>query len=219
MTRSQNRPVGDPYEPIENGAGRAPEPGTEGGGGGRAGGAWPPSVYDPPEGEGEPGSGEPDTHGDRLRSGDPALAQLLLDYLGEAGVDDERPGPGVALPLEAPGLRTRVLDRLEDELDASEADLLVATGPGAIDVGAPLADRTRLPLLREAEVPGEADRWRGARVALVGSVLHPAAIAGVLRAVEARGASVVAILGIAVRDGEDTELMSEHYTLFYIIHL
>ena len=216
VNREPDRPWGDVYDPSGDTAARPGE-----GVGGHPSGAygaegWPAPAYDPDDRTGS-GSLDPDGPSESTTPNDPSLARLLLDHLeGEVDASPER---GLVMPLGAPDLRGRVLDRLQRELEASGPDLLVATGPGATEVGVPLADRTGRPMLREAAVPVDAARWSGSRVALVGSVLRPAAIADVLRAVEARGASVVAILGIAVRDGEDAELMSDYYNLFYIIHL
>lgn len=194
------RPVGDVYEPVEDPPGRRPPPREET----TDAGTWPASAY-------EPAASLPE-------SSDSALARLLLDRLTASGREPLHEGADV-LPLEAPELRARVLDRLETELGLHEPELLVATGRGAAEVGAVLADRTGLPLLPADAVPGDAGRREPTRVAIVGGVLRPGSVAGVVRAVEARSASVVAIVGVAIQNGEDTELISDHYNVFTLLAL
>lgn len=126
------------------------------------------------------------------------------------------------VPLEDPRVRGRILDRLEDEIAVHMPDVLVASGYDPAGIAAVLADRTGLPLLLGGAVlsgsrPSEA--LEGLRAAVVGETLRAAPVADLVRALEQDSASVVAIVGVSARDGDEMSMLSNHYNVFYIIPL
>lgn len=124
------------------------------------------------------------------------------------------------VPLDDPGLRARILNRLEEEVTLHDPDVLVSTGEDPSGIAAVLADRTSLPLLLDP--PTEIDRahvLEDRRAAIVGETLRATPVADLVRSLEEGRASVVAIVGVAAHDGNEMEMLSNHYNVFYIIPL
>lgn len=178
--------------------------------------AWPPTPYVPGTGSATGTAGDGDAQQPDESS---SLARLLRERLGTVreGASDTRRVAWAALA--EPDLRRRVLERLEPELRARRPELLVPVDDDARGLTTALADRTELPLAPVAgeDAPDRGGAGRG--VALVGSVLRASAVANVVRTVEEGGDDVVAIVGIAARDGGDLAMLDEHYNIFSIITL
>lgn len=123
--------------------------------------------------------------------------------------------PGL-LPTDEPGLRSRVLDRLELEVRSADADLLVSSGEVRTGLALVLADRTGLPLLLP-ESPGAAPGIvAGSRVLLVGERLLASELADGVRTLEQEGATVAGVVGLTATDGEEMEMLSHHYNVLLI---
>lgn len=165
---------------------------------------WPPQPYTP-----APRAGTPRRDGE--------LARPLQES------SDVTPGEVVRslVPLDAPSVRDRIFERLEDEILSHVPDVLVRAGDDPAGIATVIADRTGLPLF-----PGAPDGTGGApadlegrRAAIVGETIRASPTADLVRSLEQGSASVVAIVAVAARDGDEMNMLSNHYNVFYIIPL
>lgn len=175
---------------------------------------WPPRVYVP---------GPAPDRGARSEG----LGERLLAVAAELDPRDEEE---CALALfRDPGLADEVLRAMERELRDRDADTVAAVGPGGRIVGAALADRAGAPLaaVRTETDPGEGGgtgvaggpTGDGARVLLVATVLgDEGPIGSAARALEAAGASVAGIVGVA-RTGPPSEASCNDYNIMSVIEL
>ncbi len=174
--------------------------------GGASAPVWPPEPYAP---------ASPRAGSSRR---DEELARPLQ------GESDDAPAEfdGSLVPLDAPRVRERIFERLEDEIRSHVPDVLVRAGADPAGIATVIADRTGLPLLtaaRDAAGAGGAADLEGRRVAIVGETIRATPTADLVRTLEQGNASVVAIVAIAARDGDEMIMLSNHYNVFYIIPL
>jgi len=150
----------------------------------------------------------------------PPLARLLRERLGATSEDAAETRREGWAALAEPELRRRVLARLEGELRSLQPELLVPLDADAQGLTTALADRTELPLGPVgAHGPPVHAESEGRRAAVVGAVLRASTVANVVRSVEEGGDEVVAIVGIAARDGGDLAMLTEHYNIVSLITL
>lgn len=173
--------------------------------GGASAPVWPPEPYAPAS----------------PRAGSSRRDEELARPLQEES--DDAPGEfdGSLLPLDAPRVRDRIFERLEDEIRSHVPDVLVQAGDDPAGIATVIADRTGLPLLTGArdDAGARSADLSGHRVAIVGETIRATPTADLVRTLEQGSASVVAIVAVAARDGDEMIMLSNHYNVFYIIPL
>lgn len=167
---------------------------------------WPPAPYAPTT---TPRAG--------TSRRDEELARPLQEESDDAPGEFDRS----LVPLDAPRVRDRIFERLEDEIRSHVPDVLVRAADDPAGLATVIADRTGLPLLTGAPDAAGAGRddLEGRRAAIVGETIRATPTADLVRSLEQRSASVVAIVAVAARNGDEMSMLSHHYNVFYIIPL